>query len=402
MIESLPTLVSDLTEQVAPIHVLTLTPFYPSDANEVQGCFVSEPLQWTEQLKIQNTVFAVQPFYRKRVNAIGSIATNSVNATRWIRFSSLPFGFGLPSSGAFLFADILSKVRKLHGWNRIDVIHAHGPLPCGHAAALVARELDIPFVITVHGLDAFCTKQIKGVAGMWAQRVSRFVYRSARKVICVSKKVQECVASAGSTSVRTTVVHNGVDLDMFSPTLLDGSNTILSVGNLIPTKGHALLLRAFSQVSTRFPQLTLEIIGEGPELVHLRELTTHLRVADKVYFLGRKGRKEVAQAMSSCSIFALPSAYEGLGCVYLEAMACGKSVIGCKGQGIEDLIKHGANGWLIEPGNLNELTEGLSLLLSNSQLRMQLGTAARRTIMQNFALQDQAAALNRVYRECLA
>jgi glycosyltransferase involved in cell wall biosynthesis len=88
-----------------------------------------------------------------------------------------------------------------------------------------------------------------------------------------------------------------------------------------------------------------------------------------------------------------------LGCVYLEAMATGKTVIGCRDQGVEDVVAHGKNGWLIRPGNLEELVSALTLLLSSAQLRRRLGRAARETILQNFTLEHQAVQLNRVYRE---
>jgi glycosyltransferase involved in cell wall biosynthesis len=344
---------------------------------------------------VRNTVFAVQPFYRDRATATANAPT-----AKWLPFFSLPSGLGLSSSGAFLFAKLLRKLRELHRSSPVDVIHAHGALPCGHAAALLSRELNIPFVITVHGLDAFSTNQVKGIAGKWSHRVSRLIYQSARNVICVSEKVREQVDEGTSNHANTTVVHNGVDAKLFCPAgVVNASNTILSVGNLIPIKGHALLLRAFSHVNDQFPQCVLEIIGEGPELSNLRILAISLNLAGKVHFLGRQSRREVAEAMQRCAIFALPSSYEGLGCAYLEAMAAGKAVIGCKDQGIEDVIRHGVNGWLVRPGNLEEITSALSLLLSNVELRGRIGFTARQTILQNFTFEYQANQLNRIYRE---
>jgi glycosyltransferase involved in cell wall biosynthesis len=395
MIASLPVPISQYPQSLKLVHVLTLTPFYPSRENETQGCFVAEPIAWTERLGVRNTVFAVQPFYRDR-------ATTTANAptAKWLPFFSLPSGLGLSSSGAFLFAKLLRKLRELHRSSPVDVIHAHGALPCGHAAALLSRELNIPFVITVHGLDAFSTNQVKGIAGDWSHRVSRLIYQSATNVICVSEKVREQVDAGTSNHANTTVVHNGVDAKLFCPAeVVNASNTILSVGNLIPVKGHASLLRAFSRISEQFPQFVLKIIGEGPELSNLRTLARSLNLAGKVHFLGRQSRRKVAEAMQRCAIFALPSSYEGLGCAYLEAMAAGKPVIGCKDQGIEDVIRHGVNGWLIRPNNLKEITSAISLLLSNAELRTRIGFTARQTILQNFTFEYQANQLNRIYRE---
>jgi teichuronic acid biosynthesis glycosyltransferase TuaC len=383
-------------ESEKPLHVLTLTPFYPVLEDDAQGCFVAEPLAWVKQLGVANTVLAVQPFYRG-----GAHAGSSAVPARWNRFFALPGNLGLPTSGAFLFASILPQIRRLHRSNHVDIIHAHAALPCGHAAALLSRELGIPFVVTVHGLDAFSTNQVRGYAGKWCERISRLVYRSARRVICISEKVRDRVTEAAAP-VNTTVVYNGVDPQIFCPTEPSpASDAILSIGNLIPIKGHELLLRAFATVHNRYPEASCEIIGNGPERSGLDSLTRELKIVGKVRFLGRQNRSQVAEAMRRCTVFALPSRYEGLGCVYLEAMSAGKAVIGCRGQGIEEVIRHGVNGWLVDPADLQGLTDALSSLLQNLQLRRQIGEAARQTILQGFTLAYQAARLARLYRECL-
>src|SRR6266581_2669443 len=128
-------------ETSGPLHVLTLTPFYPSEHDDAAGCFIAEPVDVLAKIGVVNTVFAVQPAYRGKLHAKES----GVHA-EWLRYLSLPGGFGLPSAGAFLFARIVGRVRNLHRLHRIDMIHAHAPLPCGHAAMLLSRELGVPYV----------------------------------------------------------------------------------------------------------------------------------------------------------------------------------------------------------------------------------------------------------------
>jgi glycosyltransferase involved in cell wall biosynthesis len=199
------------------------------------------------------------------------------------------------------------------------------------------------------------------------------------------------------------VIYNGVDAQMFAPAPTEAfPNTILSVGNLIPIKGHELVLRALATVLPRHPHLLIEIIGDGPERNRLVKLAADLNLSERVRFVGRQTRKQVADAMRRSVLFVLPSRYEGLGCVYLEAMSTEKPVIACHGQGIDEIIRHGSNGWLIEPGNLQELIEALSELIQNKQLRRQLGGAARQTILQRFTSSHQASQLAAVYRECVA
>jgi teichuronic acid biosynthesis glycosyltransferase TuaC len=381
------------------LRVLTITPFYPNDRRPAFGCFVSEPLDWLAKAGVRSTVLAVHPLYRARLRTV-----NPTVAAEWLRYFALPGGFGLPTAGAFVFARIVGRVRELQRSQGIDLIHAHGPLPCGHAAMLLGGELGLPYVVSVHGLDAFSTEQVKGRAGEWCRRISQRVYRSSRRVICISELVREQVLEGTGSGCRTSVVYNGVDPELFSPgsEASCGPPIVLCVGNLLPIKGHEVLLRAVASISSEFPDLTLEIIGDGPERSRLRALAQQLQLETRVRFFGNQPREQVAAAMQRCTVFALPSRYEGLGCVYLEAMSVGKPVIGCRGQGIAEIVRHGSNGFLVGPGNEKELALALAMLLRDEPRRRNLGAAARDTILEKHSLEQQAEALVRIYRECVA
>jgi teichuronic acid biosynthesis glycosyltransferase TuaC len=380
------------------MQVLTLTPFYPTASDDAVGCFTAEPLPALEELGIRSHVIAVQPFYRAAARP-----NPKVHPATWMRYPSLPGGIGLSSAGALLYSNLIAKVRSIHKHQPIHLIHAHAALPCGHAAALLSRELGVPSVVTVHGLDAYFTRQVRGLAGNLCERVAKFVYRSATRVIGISARVRDHVTREASSPVKTSVIHNGVDVDRFRP-VEDRMEepTILSVGNLIPIKGHDILLRAFANVQKQRPDLRCQIIGEGPERSRLQALARDLNISERVEFLGRTSRDGVADAMQRCSVFALPSRYEGLGCVYMEAMSAAKPVIACRGQGIEEIIQHKDNGWLIEPGDSQSLSSALSVLLDDSQFRKNLGRNARYTVLQGLTLRHQAARLAELYRECVA
>jgi glycosyltransferase involved in cell wall biosynthesis len=380
------------------MHVLTLTPFYPSETDDAGGCFIAEPIGALAQIGVTNTVLAVQPFYRRKRRA-----QRSAVSTHWLRYLSLPSSLGLPTAGAFLFARIVGRVRELQRRQPIDIIHGHAPLPCGHAAMLLSRELGVPYVVSVHGLDAFSREQAKGRPGLWCRRISQRVYRSSKRVICISEHVREQVLQGTGRGCRTSVVYNGVDPEIFSPSAesSSGGTKILSVGNLIATKGHDLLIRATAGLASEFQTISLDIVGQGPERARLEALAGELHVRERVYFLGHRSRREVAGAMQRCTAFALPSRYEGLGCVYLEAMSSGKAVIGCRGQGIAEIIRHGSNGFLVGPDNQRELTLALAMLLRDENLRKNFGQAARDTILERFTLAQQAEQLARIYQECV-
>jgi len=372
------------------LRVLTLTPFYPSADDGSQGGFVAEPLMRMDRDEIENQVIAVTPFYRARVHAPGGAVSCD-----WETYFSFPGNFGLPSAGAFLAAGLLKSMRRLKPF---DLIHSHGALPCGHAAMLLRKKLGIPFVVSLHGLDVFLENQAGPGARSWCKRVSERVYRSSRRLICISEKVREQLGDIGRSA---DVIYNGVDAEMFCPGAeMKSPLTVLSVGNLIPIKGHALLLRAFARLSDVVPECAVEIFGDGPERCNLAQMAEELGIRERVTFRGRQSRKTIAEAMRRCAVFALPSRYEGLGCVYLEAMASGKAAIGCRGQGIEEIIEHGKNGFLVGTDDAEELSEVMRALLQNEGLRRRVGESARRAILQRYTLADQAGRLTHLYREC--
>jgi glycosyltransferase involved in cell wall biosynthesis len=389
-----------LNSRSRPLRLLTITPFYPSQENPTQGRFVSEPLAFMETAGVSNRTVAVQPFYRQHAQS-QDVQPIDRTTTAWFRYFSVPTNAGLPFAGKLLAKRLLQPLLEEHRVEPFDLIHAHSALPCGHAAFLLSKHLSVPFLVSVHGLDAFFKTQAGSLVGNWCAHVARDVYRSAKVVVCISEKVREQVLSGIQAS--TTVVYNGVDAQTFSPAFEDNSSlSVLSVGNLISIKGHATLLRAFARVLHSFPDSTLEIIGEGPEQENLIQLAAKLGIVDRVFFQGRQSKTCVADAMRRCSVFALPSVYEGLGCVYLEAMACAKPAVGCLGQGIDEIIEHGVTGMLVSPGDDEELGRVLDMLLRNARLRQKLGSSARETILRKFTIQHQAQKLTDIYRMCLA
>jgi teichuronic acid biosynthesis glycosyltransferase TuaC len=375
-----------VAKDISPkLHVLTLTPFYPSEGDEVSGCFIAESLRELEALGVQSSVIAVDSIY---------------HAQR-IPSKQSPGNFGLSSAGAFLAAVLLSRVRQLNARTPINLIHAHAALPCGHAASVIAHRLGIHFVVTIHGLDVFNRCFEDGLAAAWRRKTSLRVYKSARKAICISEKVRHLLTSVAGTAVDAELVYNGTDANLFSPSAAatEGPAMILVVGNLLAGKGHELVLRALARIKDSYPEVRCQIIGEGADRDRFARLANDLGINQQVQFIGRQSRAEVAEAMRNCTVFALPSRYEGLGCVYLEAMACGKPAIACWGQGIDEIIQHKNNGWLIPVDGLDELVEGLRTLLGNVELRSRIGRAARQSIVDNLTMAHQARNLMAIYED---
>ncbi len=180
------------------IHVLVITPLYPFLGDEADGCFIAESLRYLPEFNIDLTVIAAKPWS----GATFKIDPN-VTAARWVRFPYVPGVMGWYGWGLSLYARIAGAIARLHRKHPIDLIHAHCALPCGHPAALLSRRLNIPFVVSTHGLDAFCRTLGTGFTQRWCERWSRFVYERASQNICVSKAVQRVMLAESAKSFRT-------------------------------------------------------------------------------------------------------------------------------------------------------------------------------------------------------
>ena len=161
----------------AKLHVLTLTPFYPSDGDEVSGCFVAEILRELRVYGVASSVIAVDSIYHAQPKDKPGILPPTGFAIR-----NCPETLACRAQANFLGAVLLAKVRSFIGSSPIHVIHAHAALPCGHAAALLSRRLGIPFVVTIHGLDVFNSCFQKGIAAAMATHrvLERFTRAQAR------------------------------------------------------------------------------------------------------------------------------------------------------------------------------------------------------------------------------
>jgi glycosyltransferase involved in cell wall biosynthesis len=381
------------------LHVWTLTPSYPSASGNAEGFCVSEPLNWLAKSGVRNTLVAARPVYRRQLE------TDSADVVgEWIRYLSLPGGVGIPFAGAFLFARVLGRLRELHRADRVDLLHAHGVLPCGHAAMLLSKELNIPYVVTVYGHDDLSPAQVSVRRGKWCHRLMRRIFAESRRVVCISEHVREDVLESMGRGFRTSVVYDGIDPALFSPALesSEPTTTVLTAGSLRALEGHDVLIRATAASVNEFQSISLEVVGDGPERSRLEKLAEKIGLAGRTRFVGRQSRRQIADAMKRCILFALPSQADSSGCLHVQAMSCGKAVIACRGQGIAEIIQHGANGFLVGPGNEKELTLAMGMLLREPQRRHNLGMAARDCILERFTAEQQAESLARIYRESVA
>jgi len=244
----------------------------------------------------------------------------------------------------------------------IDIIHAHVGYPGGYIAGLLSRKYGIPYVITEHMSNFPFKVMIKN-----NQLIDelKFAYANCSKSISVSSSAADQIESYNIK--RPTVIPNMVDEDIFKPAdhYAQKENFIfLTVGGLIPRKGHKELLEAISLWKTKPSNVKFKIIGEGPSFSDLINLGKELNIQNQVEWLGALSRDEIVNEFKNCDVFVLPSHLESFGIVYTEALACGKPVIGTKCGGPEDIIND-FNGIIVNVGNSIELSSAISFIYNN-------------------------------------
>ena len=248
-----------------------------------------------------------------------------------------------------LAAAALPLARRLHREKPFDLVHAHMLPRDGHAGMIVAKRLGVPFVLTVHGTDVFHYF----VPGQepWPRNVR--IARGADALMAVSSLLMGRVAPYRGERL-SRVVPNGVDLSMVPERTANIPRRVISVGTLKPRKCMDRTLEAFARVAADYPDATLTIVGMGEMEEQLRAQAASLGVADRVELTGGIPHEEVLRRMAESDLFVLPSWGEGYGIVYIEAMAAGCIAVGARGEGIEDTITDGENGFLVPAGDIGE------------------------------------------------
>jgi phosphatidylinositol alpha-1,6-mannosyltransferase len=186
------------------------------------------------------------------------------------------------------------------------------------------------------------------------------------------------------------------------PKNFPSGRVILTVGRWLATeryKGMDTLITALPRLLPRYPELQLAMVGEGDDRDWLEEHADKSGVSSRVHFLSGLSYSQLASCYSACEIFALPSAAEGFGLVYLEAMACGKPVIGGAHGGAPEVIIDGVTGYLVPHGDTEQLTISLETLLSDPALARNMGARGCQRVQHEFRFSVFAKALKKILRE---
>ena len=286
------------------------------------------------------------------------------------------------------------------------LVHAH----FGYDAILISdvvAGLGLPLCVTLHGTDILTREEVwaSGEKGRFFKRypgkLAALLKAENTHIICVSEALRAAALAKGAPPARTHVFYTGIDPSRFAPALeRRPASEILFVGRLVAFKGVEFLVRAMSIIVQQHPDARLTVIGDGPQRVMLEQLAASLEI--DVLFLGALPAARVAEAMSTASIFCLPSVtddegnFEAFGMVMLEAQACGLPVVTSARAGREAILD-GVTGFLFPERDVEALADLIVRLIADEDLFVRMGRAAQSHVAQTFDVRTCTAKIEAFY-----
>ena len=278
-----------------------------------------------------------------------------------------PFKHGIEGHRKQFVRGILDLYKKYIRNEKIDLVHAHCCVWAGAAANVISSIYHIPYCITEHATlfqlhqDSLSKKNKAKI---------RKYFTEASKVICVSSEFKKLLQEY---RIDIEIIGNVVDCDLFTPVSKWEHPKIYTFFTLcymeeeaqLYKKGMDILVQAYSRISSKIPCTRLVIGGGGKAQKTLQDWFNQTGIKMNVCYLGNLSRNAVALWMQQADCFVLPSRYETFGVAYIEAMACGKPVIGVRNGGPDEFI-NSENGLLISAESVEELVQSMQYMIQHS------------------------------------
>jgi glycosyltransferase involved in cell wall biosynthesis len=301
------------------------------------------------------------------------------------------FGNALPLS---MFPSLLNIK------SNFDILHAHSHpfFTTNLCSVLETLNHTVPFVITSHGL-------VPARGPDWLHRiynptVGKFVYNSADQVLCYTEEEKERLKKEIGVRSKISVVHNGINTDLFHPTSTKKQTyRLLWIGRFTRGKGLDYLIEAFDVLSKKYPKLHLLLIGEGPEKENILDKISKFGLERKVQIRDFYPNSRLCEVYNNSDIFVLPSFEEGVPRTIMEAMACGVPVICTKLPHLVEMIKD--VGITIPAKDSNAIVDAVSDIYSDPKLAEQFGVNGRNKAIEKYSWKDTVSKTISVYKDLI-
>ncbi len=303
-----------------------------------------------------------------------------------------------------VLAELMVALRMLGG-RRYAIVNAHWILPQGFVAALAGRITGTPIVTTVHGGDVFDLQgSLLGRFKRWALRRARVVTVNSSATEAVTRKLDPTAAiSRIPMGAETTPADQDRTAEIRAAHRRSGGPLVVFVGRLVTEKGVGDLIRAMAIVRKTHSEATLMIVGSGQDQPTFAALCAELGLNDSVVFTGWVGPDEVPSYMAAADVFVGPSKtsatgwQEGLGLVFLEAMAAGTAVIATESGGIVDIVRHEETGLLVSEESPEQIAAAIIRLHSDDDLRASLTGNGAELVHEAYTRQASARAFANLF-----
>ena len=304
-----------------------------------------------------------------------------------VELAKTPRGAGPAALGRYLI-DLVNVFRRIQP----DIVHTHCSIP-GFAGRIAARLSGVPIVVhTVHGF----------LFHAGSGRLHRMCFSTAERSLATltdillteNREDRLVIRRWRWPRVRSRFICNGIDVDRYArfTRLHAGQGRVVAcIARFEPVKNHRDLLRVFARVHGACPDARLWLFGDGVLRPECERLAAELGIASVTDFLGY--RDNVDALLENVDVAALLSWKEGMSRALLEPMAAGIPAVAWRVKGNRELVRSGQNGFLAEPGDLDETARNIVHLLRDPDLRRRLGSAAARDVRRRF---DETAVVQRL------
>lgn len=378
-----------------PLRVLSISTLYPSPARPGFGLFVARQAQALAargdvEIVVINPVQLLPPpfdmIFNRAERNLPPVAKVGGVEVHYPRFRTIP-KLGARYNPWLIARAIMPLVKKLHAKRKFDVLDAQFFYPDGPAVHRIAKALGLPFSIKARGSDIH----------MWgikpfSRKAMLAAAADAGGLLAVSEGLKVNMATMGMSPRKIFVHYTGLDRRQFHPRNKAEARAqlgdlvpqegllIASAGNLIPLKGHHIIIESLHSI----PGAELVIAGTGPEEKNLRKRAEDLRVADRVTFAGSLKPDKLATLLAAADIFALASEREGLANVWIEALASGTPLVITGVGGAREVVTSEIAGRLISR-DPSAVARGVRSLLDHPHTPEEIAATVDRFSWENNA-----------------
>ncbi len=291
--------------------------------------------------------------------------------------------------------------RKLIRKNKYDLSHSFFSVPCGFLSLLIKWQYKTPYVVSLRGSDVPGYSERFPVIYKFLTPVIKVIWKNASLVVSNSEGLKN-LALKSKSEQEIEIIYNGVDIEEFKPGLdieyPSEAFRIICVSRITGRKGIQYLIEAVSRLISKYPQIQLQIVGEGDEKKNLVEQAKKLKLENIVEFCGLIEHNKLPIYYQDADIFVLPSLNEGMSNTMLEALSSGLPIIATDTGGTRELVREGVNGFVVKMRDSDDIAQKIEKLIQNEDLRRNMAIESRK-IAEKFSWKNIAGQYLAIYKK---